>query len=154
MSAENLPYEETWFKNKIDLDRLHAVIDGHLVGQRGAGQTFATMMQLVGEAYLGDPKNWYLYVGEGDRYYIVNDVMRSFYNILIGEGFDCRFDRAKGQVFVRNTEQMFTFSNMHKNLPYQYKGCRFAGIFADLLPHTIANFQRELEELQLTCTRY
>lgn len=141
-------YEALWLKKSFDVDRLHAVIDGQRYG-RGVGRTFAVLTQLMGEVYLGDFGNHYLYLGDGPQSYISGEVMRAFYNILHEEGYTVDvIRRAEGSVHVKDTDQLFLFKSMSSGMECRLRGYRFSRVFVDLMPDTRYHFQEELHMIR------
>lgn len=126
-------WEQLYILEETDIDRLHDVIDGR-VGGRACGNTFATLMLMLGEAQLGDSFNKYLYVGENAV--IVKSIMRTFAHILEHEGFKVT-QHGTHSLYVSENDttsrvMSFMFMSVTNDIDIKVAGMEFNRIFVDV----------------------
>ena len=140
------------YKN-IDRDRLEDVNlqTAYPIGQ---GRTFMFAMQLLGEAWLGDPGNEYLYIGE--RTHFAKDILRDFAQILQDEGFEVEVNMAQGKINVLSPKPcVFRFIGPERHgIERATRGIRWADVFVDLTYESADKIQRELDILLHTMEVY
>ena len=138
------------YKN-IDRERLE---DVNLMSDlpRTQGRTFMFIMQMLGEAWLGDPNNKYLFIGE--RFDHSRDIMCQFAEILKDEGFTIK--RAAGNLEVlRPKPCTFRFIGPDRlTIERNSRGIRWDDVYVDLTYETADKAQRELEILTHTMEVY
>jgi hypothetical protein len=153
MSLSECSYETLWLDQKIDIDRLHAVIEGKYKYDRRAGNTFGVFIRMIHEVLQGDPGNRYLCIGQtkiATEMYLI----RPMYNILTAEGFTITPNRARRQLRIEDTDMTFTFTHPSHNFDEQFRGCMFSRVFQDLMPETEYQYMRELTLINLRNEEY
>jgi len=151
---------DTYINGRTDAFRLQEVLEGRRT-EYGSGKTYAILMQMLGEAWLGDRGNNYLYVG--DHQSQCYHVMVDFGQILTHEGFMVTTNgsgpitwvegkrRITDRLYVGNKNgliQLYLFwsvSQLQEMLP----GWQFARVFLDMSEPFLPDVQRaELTNLE------
>jgi len=153
MLPQTHSFEELWLDRKMDIDRLHAVIEGRYKWVRGAGNTFGVFIRMIHEVLQGDHGNHYLYIGQTD---IATELyaIRPMYNVLTQEGFTVKPRRQRQQLHIENTDMTFTFAHPYRGFERRFYGYMFSRIFVDLTPDTEWDYERELFEINLRNQEY
>lgn len=128
----------TYIFGKADLDQVQDVLSGKRTG-RGCGKTFAIIMQMLGEVWLGAPGNMYLYVGESPKWtehaLPPLHIMGAMKEILVHEKFTVTIHHDR--LFVgdeRHLTKVFLFWAADGMLPARTPGYHFAHTFLDISP--------------------
>ncbi len=140
------------YKN-IDREKLEDV-NIESMFPRGQGRTFSYVLQMLGEAWLGDAGNQYLYIGERADY--AKRIMRDFYEILRDEGFEVNPEPGKGKLTVTapNSVTFYFIGPDPYNIERMTRGSRWAAAFVDLTSELEDRARRELEILHITMEHY
>lgn len=146
MSLPYCSYETLWLQQKIDIDHLHAVIEGKYQYDRRVGNTFGVFVRMIHEVLQGDPGNIYLYIGQTESSTLTG-VIRPMRNILVAEGFTVVANRARRQLYIENTDMTFEFAHPSHDFSWRFEGRMFSRIFVDLMPETKYQYERELNEI-------
>jgi len=121
---------------------------------RAQGRTFMFIMQMLGEAWLGDPDNKYLFIGE--RFDHAYDIMYQFAEILKDEGFVIEVDRSIGKLEVLGPKPCkFRFIGPDRlTIERNSRGIRWDDVYVDLTYETADKVHRELDILMHTLEVY
>lgn len=121
---------KTYILGETDHDYLQTVLSGKYHG-KAYGKTFATVMLMLGEAWLGDPGNVYLYIGENLKW--SERVMSETEKVFLYENFTVACGRDR--LFVgdeNNLTKVFVFWSADGTLMDRPHGCHFTHTFIDV----------------------
>ena len=132
----------------IDYERLDLNIQNKDLDRRCGGRTFATIMLMLGEAWLGDPGNQYLYVGE--TYTHTYTVRQEFALILRAEGFTLNCDDAFGRINVFGPNRCQFYFIVPEAAELVGRGRRWSDAFIDLTNKTRWRYHTPMQALQIS----
>ena len=117
------------FLQRIDIDRLHRNVEG--LGEfvpKGDGKSTAILSLMLGEVWCGDPKNFYLYVGNDENH--AEQALKQFAHIVRSEGPLVQFLNHD----TINVGQSFRFIGVDRFLSDAFAGAEYARVFVDVRP--------------------
>lgn len=141
------------YKN-IDRDRLDLVNIASDLPRR-QGRTFMFLLQMLGEVWLGDPNNQYIYVGETQRH--SQEILRDFVAMVKDEGFAVEVEPAKGKLTVVDPKpcSFYFISGSNPSLIERMsRGIRWSDVYVDLTYETADKVQRQLDILLCALEMY
>lgn len=142
-----MDYAQTYLTDQTDIDRLHHILEhGCSEYDRGCGRTYATLMLMLGEGYLGGPDSTYLYIGENMNI-AWHWVGRAFYEIMTAEGHDMKITRGAQILDDRTTGCRFIVRGP-SHITHWMRGYRFSKTYIDLTSYSFDNHRQEMDELR------